>query len=236
MAESSSASLQQRLPADQLEAWRRLAMQLRLDLQPDTPGSPGQPSVSLLIVSPTSLDVSAPATLQLAHFLAEEQARKVLVVDACFGTRELSLAFGQGEAPGLLQLLDASAPALAPLTHATEHRAVAFLPAGRAERGLSGVLQPAALRRVLAEAGRTFDFVILHASPVLEDASTLAFPSVTDNVLLLVAEGQTRLDDLQAAQRALTAAQAKRVGLVLTKPVGGAHGWASRLRRALLRR
>jgi shikimate kinase len=82
------------------------------------------------------------------------------------------------------------------------------------------------LQNRLAEAQRQFDFVLLSGGSVLEDPAGLALLPNAGSVLLLVLENETRVEDLEAAERALALCKARNVRIVLTSPVRGELGFA----------
>jgi Mrp family chromosome partitioning ATPase len=193
-------------------AYRRIAMQLHLDLGEGAGGR------AVMLAPPVpAADLGARVSLELGHFLAKEFGREVLVIDACFGRPWAAGYLGQPGAPGLLDWLEQTPDSLGGFLLPTDHEHVSVMPAGTSVGRRAALLESEALKQLVARARLEFDYVLISCPPVLEDSTGLVFAPFVDVALLLAVEHDTRIRDLDAAQRALLSAKASRLGLVLTQ-------------------
>jgi len=117
--------------------------------------------------------------------------------------------------PGLGDLADDPALRLEDVVIPTSHVNVSFLPAGESQDSLAAP----DLAGLLDAAMDRYDLVLLSGGSVLNDPRALALASSVGCVLLLAIENETRVEDLRAAQSALSLSNAREVGLVLTTPI-----------------
>jgi Mrp family chromosome partitioning ATPase len=193
----------------QLAPYRRIAIQLHYDLpRPDS-------ARSVLLVSPTTSACCALGGLSLASCLAEEIRRPILLIDACPRGPEVSGMLECATMKGFADLLSDPSLPLEELVLSTNHQNVKFLPAG------TTTLQPAApeaVKTLLKTAEERYDFVLLSGGSVLNDSMALALAPCVGCVLLLAVENETMVEDLDAAQDALSFCRARKVGLVFATP------------------
>lgn len=197
---------------DELDAYRRLAVQLHYDL------SAAGASQSVLLVSPGTSQLCACSSALLACCAADELGRSVLLVDICPRDPAASRLLGCSQRPGFAELLSEPQEMIENLVLSTSCHGVSFIPAGAA-RQLAAPARVGALQRFLQAAESRYDMVILAGGAILADPSALVVAPYAGCVLLAVVENQTRMDDLEAAQSALSRCQASRVGLLLTTPL-----------------
>jgi len=196
---------------EDLAAYRRLALQLHYDLPQ------GQASRSVLVVTPDVSPLSARSSLNLALCLTELLGRRVLLVDACPTTPELSRHLGGDPAVGFAEYITNADRPLEPLVLPASIPNLSFLPAG--EQG-GGPASPERISQLLAGAAQQHDFLLLAGGSVLNNPFALALAPFVGCVLLAVTEHQTTLDDLDDAQTTLEHCKARSVRLLLATPVG----------------
>ena len=201
-------------PEQELAPYRRLALQLHYEL----PRSESPRSV--LVVSPSNSSFSAHGSATLASCLADEVRRPVLLIDACTTGADVSGILGCSAIRGFSDVLSDPKLPLEDLVLPTSHENVRFLPAG-ARFGLSQLAPPDDIHALLKVAEQRYEFVLLSGGSVLNNSMALALTPYVGCVLLLVIENETRVDDLDAAQDALSFCKARKVGLVLTTPLRG---------------
>jgi Mrp family chromosome partitioning ATPase len=78
------------------------------------------------------------------------------------------------------------------------------------------LLQPEAMRGLLAEQGEEVDIVVVEAPPVLDTAECLALAPLVDGVLVVAAAGSTSRDDVALVRHQLDQVGAEVVGGVLS--------------------
>ncbi len=193
----------------ELSAYRRLALQLHYDL-PRT-----MEQRTTLLVTPRPSPFLASASAYLARSLAEELRQPVLLVDAC-SKYPVSSLLGCNAQRGFFEFLSNPGIPLKDLIVSTNTENVSFLPAGVPVAGSPDTISP-----LLQSASEGSDFVVLAGGSVLNDSISLALAPHVGCVLLLVIENETRTDDLDAARTALSYCKAKKLAVLLTKPIRG---------------
>ncbi len=192
--------------------YHRLALQLHYDLPR------GQAMRAALLAAPTRSDLVASGATALAAGLAEELDRQVLLVDAVPRHPGLSRLLECEGRRGWMDLLRHDPPPLEDLLVRTTHERVRFLPAGSAS---SGSAPPDGIGQLLKELVTRFDFILVAGGAVPDDPMSLAIAPHVGCVLLMAIENESKLEELDAAQDALNACRAQKVGLVLTTPARG---------------
>jgi len=193
-------------------AYRRLALQLHLDL------SRVGGRRSALLLTPGSSALCAQGTVALASCLAEQVCRPVLLMDVCPENPEASRILQSNGHRGFTDFLSDPKLRLDELALPTNFDNISFLPAG-AIIDRAGKASQESVRAVLNAVEAKFEYVLLSGGSVLHHPTTLALAPHVGQVLLLVIENQTRMEDLDAAQDVLALCNARKVGLVFTKPV-----------------
>jgi len=192
--------------------YQRLAMELYFDL-----GQSGQ-GVCLMLTCPSWPMVTAQATLDLAEYLAQDQGRHVLIVDAVADVEPLSRYFDlTPKAPGLLNLLADETLTLDSVVKTTPAPRLHIMSAGEVEKGHRWLLTSERIGEKLTLLRRHYEFVLLNSSSILEDPSMLAFPSVVDCVLLLGVSGVTKRPELIDCRKTLQRSKAGKTGLLLVR-------------------
>lgn len=184
--------------------YRRLSLQLHFDLP--------EGARSALLVSPTQTPLLAQASTYLAMSLAEELMRPVVLVDASPVHGDVTRLLGysaNGNGAGTEQsfanlLLPTSSANLSFIPSTITSR---FAAAGAADR----------LGAFMDEAATQSDFVLFAGGSVRDEPLVRALAPRVGCVLLLAAENETKVSDLEAAQETLSACRAKRVVLVLSE-------------------
>ena len=201
--------------SEQMTGYRRLAMQLHYDL-------PRPESLrSVLLVTPTAMDLCARGIAALACCVAEELGRPTLLADVSCKHPEVSRLLGCQRCPGLVDLAGDPKRALSDFVIATNRQDLFFLPAGTGSEPLGQPDLQDNVAALLSAAGKQYDFLLLSGGPVLEDSMSLALAPHVGCVLLLVVESKTTVDDLEAAQDAIASCGAPKTGLILTTPLRG---------------
>jgi len=148
----------------------------------------------------------------LALTLSESYRRRILLIDADFRRPAIHDLFGIPNEVGLADALRSPGAGL-PLVPVSATLSV--LPAGRIEDSATAALSSDSLKRVVADVGAAFDWVLLDTPPVglLTDAQLVA--RATDGVLFVIAAGVT---PCALVQRSLAEIGTDRVvGVVLNR-------------------
>jgi len=198
-----------------IEQYRRLAARLLL----------AQAENGTRLVMVTSALPGEGKTLtsaNLALTLSESYKRPVLLIDGDLRRPWVHELFQVPNVSGLNDGLRLESNRRIPLLSYTDN--LTLLTAGRPDSDPMSVLSGEGMRRVLAEAARRFDFVIIDTPPValLPDAHLLS--SLVDGVLLVVDAGGSPLPAIKKAVDAV--GRARVLGVVLNRVDSGiSHGY-----------
>jgi capsular exopolysaccharide synthesis family protein len=198
-----------------VEQYRRLAARLLL----------AQAESGTRLVMVTSALPGEGKTLtsaNLALTLSESYKRPVLLIDGDLRRPWVHELFQVPNVSGLNDGLRLESNRRIPLLSYTDN--LTLLTAGRPDSDPMSVLSGERMKRVLAEAAKRFDFVIIDTPPValLPDAHLLS--SLVDAVLLVVDAGASPLPALKKAVDAV--GRARVLGVVLNRANNGiSHGY-----------
>ncbi|HWE97974.1 MAG TPA: cellulose synthase operon protein YhjQ/BcsQ [Tepidisphaeraceae bacterium] len=190
--------------------------QIRVALQVGLPAGRGCGS-TLLVSSATPGEgkTSMVASLGLAFALS---GSRTLVIDCDIASRRMTRGFGMGQAPGVFEALTTGE--LEQYVRTTEHGGLCILPAGRSDPSGANAISPSAIRRLLAEAARNFDVVLVDAGPILGSVEASAAASCVDAVVLMVARDQQR-SLVEKSVQILHSLQARLAGMVFNRAESG---------------
>jgi capsular exopolysaccharide synthesis family protein len=152
----------------------------------------------------------------LALTLSESYKRQVLLVDADLRRPWVHELFQIPNVSGLNDGLRGEDDRKVPLLRLTDHLTV--LTAGRPDRDPMSILSSPRMRRVLQEAARRFEWVLVDTPPVamLTDAHLLS--ALVDAVLLVIESGRTPLAAINTAVEAV--GRDRILGVVLNRADG----------------
>lgn len=188
-----------------------LALRLERDLQRREGGH------SIAIAAADDDAVGVEATMELAWCLAEELGHSVLVIDAAFESKALSIALAMGDRPGLaehLEAAEADAPPLQAVVQATVHDRISILAHGD-DAAVGRAVRADAIKRLLAAACARYDFVLVNCSLQEANSRSMAFTALVDATLLIAVEEQTTIEQVSRGQQILNDCGATRMALVL---------------------
>jgi len=164
-----------------------------------TSGSPGDGKTSL--------------TLALGLSFAASGSRTLLVDGDLIGGG-LTARLNVNAEHGILEAM--ASRDIGPFIRTTDVADLSFLPVGRAMGGYTGTISPAAVRRLVDEARKQFDIILIDTGPILGSIEASPVAVASDGVVLCVARGQQR----QLVDRALAhlhAIGAKLAGVVFNR-------------------
>ncbi len=105
-------------------------------------------------------------------------------------------------------------PATSPFIRTTDVADLSFLPVGKAMGGYTGTISPAAVRRLVDEARKHFDVILIDTGPILGSIEASPVAVAADGVVLCVSRGQQRqLVDRRWRICSAIGAQTRRGGL-----------------------
>jgi len=150
----------------------------------------------------------------LAYSLAQAGWR-VLLVDLDLRRSTVGDAIGIRGGTGLADVLLGHAELPSVLRETTDPRLRVVL-SGTVQTGPSDLLSGPVMNNVLRRMEQEYDYVVLHAPPVLSYTDAAVVSRAATGAFLTVAVGRTRSHELTTALSAMEKAQVKPLGLVLT--------------------
>jgi capsular exopolysaccharide synthesis family protein len=156
-----------------------------------------QPLKSVIVTSPSPGDGKSHVAVNLALTLSDSYRRRVLLIDADLRRPTLHVVFRIPNTRGLSEALKAKTDEK--MAAATISETLTLLPAGRPEANPLGGLSSDRMKRIVADAGSRFDWVIVDSPPVGVLADARLVSETVDAAILVVRAGVTRFPDLEAA-------------------------------------
>jgi polysaccharide biosynthesis transport protein len=150
-----------------------------------------------------------------------QAGRRVLLVDLDLRQSAVGLMFGNRSDLGLADAL-AGEVKLSDVICSTGHEKLSVILSGTTQHP-SDLLSTPIMSSLLEWAEREYDYVILHAPPLLTYTDAAVVSRVTGWTLVTVSVGRTRAHDLVAALGTLTNVRVKPLGLVLAGARGSAQ-------------
>jgi len=194
------------MPAQSREQYRRLAATLHQT----------QAQTGIKVVMVTSALVAEGKTLTAANValtLSQSYQKQVLLIDADLRRPSMQELFGIPAGPGLTEGLTMSRESALPV-HQVSAR-LGILQAGRPTSDPIAALTSERMRRLIEEARKNFDWVILDTPPVavLTDANLVS--SMTDGAVIVVRAGHTPYELVERAVAAI--GRERTLGVVLNQ-------------------
>ena len=175
----------------------------------------------VMIASAAPAEGKTLTAANLALTFSESYRRNVLLVDADLRRPALHTIFGTDNASGLTEGLIAPADRRLPVRAITER--LGLLQAGRPSSDPMAGLTSDRMRRLIAEARESFDWIVIDSPPVglLPDANLLA--AMVDGVVMVVKAGAT---SYELVNRAIEAVGRSRIlGIVLNRAEVASYGY-----------
>ena len=158
------------------------------------------------ITSASPGDGKTSLTLALGLSFAASGSR-TLLVDGDMVGGGLTARLNVNAEHGVLEAM--AARDIAPFIRTTDVVDLSFLPVGKAMAGYTGTISPAAVRRLIEEARKQFDVILIDTGPILGSIEAPPLSVASDGVVLCVSRGQQR----QLVDRAL--AHLRAIGAIL---------------------
>jgi capsular exopolysaccharide synthesis family protein len=165
------------------------------------------------VTSASSGDGKTSLVLSLGLSFAASGSR-VLLIDADLIGAGLTARIGVRAEEGVLEAMVAGD--ISHYVHATDAENLAILPVGRASRRFPGTIAPVAVQRLIADARKRFDIILIDTGPILGSIEASGVAAAADGVVLCIARGQHRpLTDRALAH--LQAIGARLAGVVFNR-------------------
>ncbi|MBV8593986.1 MAG: hypothetical protein JOZ27_06795, partial [Caulobacteraceae bacterium] len=163
-------------------SYRYLARQIDNDI----PASAGGKVVLLSRAAPPA--ACNESFLLLASTMRRELGCTVLLIDGTFGDGGISASLGLREAPGLADMARGEGLTFADVVVETRLRGVFIVSAGAPDAPEPAAMDSQTLLALLAEARRSFDFVLVQQGEIFEQSAYLGLASAADLILIVTQE------------------------------------------------
>lgn len=169
-----------------------------------------------ILVTGTIVDGKGPDISANLGWTLAEAGYRVVLVDADLRHPQIGGSLGISGSTGLAEVLAGQVEPVAAL-RSTSHPQLEVMLAGTMPPNPSELLGSQAMRELMSDLERKYDYVILHAPPVLSysDAAVLAVAS--ERTVLTLGSGKTRANELSAALVALGNVGVKPMGIVMSR-------------------
>ncbi|WP_198683982.1 polysaccharide biosynthesis tyrosine autokinase [Brachybacterium sp. YJGR34] len=177
---------------------------------------------SILVTSSLMGEGKSTCTVNLAHALASSGSR-VLLIDADLRSPSVHELLGIEGEVGLTTLLIGRA-ALAEVTQPGSTGGLDVITSGTIPPNPSELLGSAAMEKLLHEAYRRYDVVLIDVPPVLPVADAAVLSRIVGGVLVVAQNERVRRAELERAMAKLQAVDAPVVGMILNRVRGAGQG------------
>jgi len=169
--------------ADQYRALRHIVERLRKDSSIH----------ALALTSPGPSEGKTLTTLNLAIALAQSPDARVVVIDSDFRRPTVSryLGLANDDGPGLVDLITGPRRELADVVRYLEWTNLSVLTAGMTDAGYYELLTSSRFGAAIAEARRTYDYVLVDTPPVVPLPDCRLMAKWVDGFLVVVAADKT---------------------------------------------
>ncbi len=176
-------------------------------------GDLGGPKQVLMATSSVPGDGKSTFTINFAITLAKA-GNRVLLIDADLRRGSIADVFGVPAEPGLSEVLG-GLENWADVLNATKHRTLAVITAGKNVPSPGEMLLSKAIKRMIEEARKDFDYILFDCPPVIgmDDAPTLA--THCDGLIFVYRVGVTSLKLARLAVNTIRQRGGRIVGLIL---------------------
>jgi len=141
------------------------------------------------VTSATSGDGKTSLTLALGLSFAASGSR-TLLIDADLVGAGLTGRLGMSGPEGILEAMTTGH--LLNYVRSTDVADLSILPVGMAQLHHAGIFSPAAVRRLVTEARKHFEIILIDTGPILGSIEATPVAAASDGVILTVAYGQSR--------------------------------------------
>ena len=167
---------------------------------------------SLLFTGLSGGEGASTLALALATGVATFDLVRVLLIDADFFSRSLTLSENLGDAEGLRDWQPGQPLPVRPLRLAS---GVDLLPSGRSvQTSMAKLVASGQIEALMREASEAYELVVWDAPPLMTKPETRMLVPCVDGVVLVVLSGQSLLDELIKAADEITAVNGRLAGVV----------------------
>lgn len=179
--------------------------------------SSGKHNNVIMVTSATPSEGKTFNSLSLAISIADEQHRRVLIVDADVINPSVARTFGVSEDEGLVDYLAGDYSDISELLFQTNIEDLSFLQAGKKHHLTTELLASKQMAHLIDELSSRYPdrIIILDSPPLLHTSEASVLASLAGQVVLVVAENSVKQSDVKKAIARL--GNRKDIGLILNK-------------------
>jgi capsular exopolysaccharide synthesis family protein len=155
-----------------------------------------RPLKNVLVTSTVAGEGKSFVCANLAITMSRKKGQRVLLIDGDLRRPVLTERFGLGQLSGLSECLKNGIPVSKGIYHLQEF-GFWFLPSGNQSDNALELMQSGHLPEMLAELGRSFDWIIIDSPPLIPLADTAFWSRLAHGTLLVARQGRSERRALQ---------------------------------------
>lgn len=146
------------------------------------------------------------------------EGKRVLLIDADMRNPSLHLVFSQSNHQGLSTFLTGET-SIQDLIQETIVGYLALLPSGPIPANSSELMDSVVMRELLEQLKPQYDVILIDTPSVLSVSDSVIVSALCDGVVMIVAAGKVRKDQLKKAKEQLDHVNARMLGIVINQEV-----------------
>jgi len=171
---------------------------------------------AILITSANHFEGKTTTAINLALAMSDVPRYRTLLIDSDLRFPTIHDRLGLMKSPGLTEILERSVSLDSEIMD-TEKENLKVITSGNLPSYPVELLESERLKVLIKKLKSEFDLILVDAPPLIPYSDASVLSSQVDGVLLIVASGKTRREDIQQVQATLQDNQAKVLGVVLNK-------------------
>ncbi len=170
----------------------------------------------ILITSANHYEGKTTTAINLALAMTDVPRYRTLLIDSDLRFPTVHDRLGLMQSPGLTEILEGSVGLDSEIMD-TEKENLKVISSGNLPSYPAELLESEKLKSFIKKLKSEFDLILVDAPPLIPYSDASVLSSQVDGVLLVVASGRTRREDIQQVHATLQDNQAKILGIVLNK-------------------
>ena len=171
---------------------------------------------TILITSANHYEGKTTTAINLALAMTDVPRYRTLLIDSDLRFPTVHDRLGLMQSPGLTEILEGSVGLDSEIMD-TEKENLKVISSGNLPSYPVELLESETLKSFIKKLKSEFDLILVDAPPLIPYSDASVLSSQVDGVLLVVASGRTRREDIQQVHATLQDNQAKVLGIVLNK-------------------